>query len=334
MQTPFWLPLWQAANALLTVATDAAVVLPFMALVCLFMGRKSHREAMARAARLFVNTGIVTAVFGIVSIVGQAWVSLRLLPAASPVMEPAPLDFTAPAWRAPVTSFATWALGLVLLLLVRKIASPVFSTAAMETDEETGRKLDTKATIAAVLALVACAAFFSSMVLRNWPFLGLPDQMTEDAAFSILLKYNWRRVCAALMPAGAIVVLTYFLQLPGLSREQRKAARENREREVIPGTAEEVMPLTPVETATLRMGTAFGLAGAVFQLLDASFLAFSPEAGIGYGGYSSIMLFGPFLVTAGSLVCWAFLFAKPRRSQLLLALLPVLLILLRAVAGF
>lgn len=334
MQTPFWLPLWQAANALLTVATDAAVVLPFMALVCLFMGRKSHKKAMARAAQLFVNVGVVTAVLGLLSIVGQAWVSLRLLPAASPVMEPAPLDFTALAWRAPVTSLGSWTLGLVLLLFIRRTAAPIFSTAAIHTDEETGRRLDTRATIGALLALVACAAFFSSMVLRNWPFLGLPDQMTEDAAFSILLKYNWRRTCAALMPAGAIVVLTYFLQLPGLTREQRKTDRENREREVIPGTAEEVLPLTPVETATLRMGAAFGLAGAVFQLLDASFLAFSPEASVGYGGFSSLMRFGPFLVTAGSLVCWAFLFARPRRSQLVLALLPVLLILLRAVAGF
>ena len=87
-------------------------------------------------------------------------------------------------------------------------------------------------------------------------------------------------------------------------------------------------------TLELRMALAFALAGATFQLLDAGFVAFSSAAQMGFGGYSALLRFGPFLVTAGSLVCWAFLFAKPTRTKFLLALLPVLLILLRAVAGF
>lgn len=334
MQSPVWLPLWQAAASLLSVATDAAVVLPFMLAICLFLGRKRLRPAMAKSGRLFLTIALVTGLFGLIEIAGRGFVSLRALPAAMPQLVPYPYDFTALPWRATVLSFLIWLGSMLLLLIAGRIAARFFQTASLQMDADSERSIDRRAFWAGVISFAACVGFFATLFVRNWPFLGLPYQMTEEAATSVLLQNAWRESCAALMPAGAFAVLAMFLQFPAVSREERLREREARAREVIPGTAEETLPLSAEDTASLRMALAFALAGATFQLLDASFVAFSAAAQLGFGSYSPLLRFGPFLVTAGSLVCWAFLFAKPRRTAFLLALLPVLLILLRAVAGF
>ena len=334
MQAPVWLPVWQAAASLLSVATEAAVVLPFMAALCLFLGRRRLRSAMAGCGELFVTIALVTAIFGLIDIAGHGYVSLRALPAAMPQLVPYPFEFTSLPWRSTITSFAAWSCGILLLLVARRVARPFFQTALVDMDEDSAKKIDKWAVWAGLVAFAACVCFFATLVLRNWPFLGLPYQMTREAAISILLQNAWRESCAALMPAGGLAILALFLRLPGLSASERNREREMKSREVIPGTAEEIRPLSDKEVAELRMALAFALAGATFQLLDAGFVAFSSAAQMGFGGYSALLRFGPFLVTAGSLVCWAFLFAKPTRTKFLLALLPVLLILLRAVAGF
>lgn len=334
MQAPVWLPFWQAAASLLSVATQAAVVVPFMAAICLFLGRRRLRPAMMNCGELFLTIGLVTGLFGLLDIMGHGFVSLRALPAAMSQLVPYPYDFTSLPWRSTVTSFLAWAGGLALLLVARRLAQPVFRTAHVEMDDDSGRKRNRLAIWAGLAAIAACLCLFATLVLRNWPFLGLPYQMTREAAISILLQNAWREACAALMPAGGFAVLALFLRLPGLTAAERRRDREAKAREVIPGTTEEVRPLSEKEATSLRMALAFALAGATFQLLDAGFVAFSAAAQVGFGGYSALLRFGPFLVTAGSLVCWAFLFAKPARTKFLLALLPVLLILLRAVAGF
>ncbi len=334
MHSPVWLPLWQAAASLLHVATEAAVVLPFMLALCLFLGRKRLRPAMAKAGRLFYTIALVTGIFGLIDIAGHGFVSLRALPAAMPQLVPYPYDFMSLPWRATVLSFLIWLGSMVLVLVAGKIASRFFATASVQMDAETERGIDRVAFWAGLVAFAACVGFFATLFVRNWPFLGLPYQMTEEAATSVLLQNAWRQSCAALMPAGAIAVLAMFLQFPPVSRQDRQRARDVRTREVIPGTAEDVLPLSTDDIASLRMALAFALAGATFQLLDAGFVAFSSAAQLGFGASSALLRFGPFLVTAGSLVCWAFLFARPRRTAFLLALLPVLLILLRAVAGF
>ena len=84
MQAPVWLPVWQAAASLLSVATEAAVVLPFMAALCLFLGRRRLRSAMAGCGELFVTIALVTAIFGLIDIAGHGYVSLRALPAVGP----------------------------------------------------------------------------------------------------------------------------------------------------------------------------------------------------------------------------------------------------------
>ena len=334
MQTPFWLPIWQAAASLLSVATEVTVVLPVMVLLCLLLGRRRQREAMGRTGQLFLHIALVTAFFGAVDIAGHGFVSLQAIPASMDKLVPVPFDPFSLPWRATCTSLASWALGGLCLGICALFARPIFRTAAFSMDEDTLKGMDKKALAASAAALVAFACFFAAIILRNWPFLGLPEQMTQETVFQVLLKHSWRQSCAALMPAGGIAVFSLFLQLPGLSREQKQVERENRRQEVIPGTVPETLPLSDVESTAFRMCAAFALAGATFQLLDAGFLAFSSVAALGSGFTSALMRFGPFLVTAGSLACWAFIFVRPRRNMLFLALLPVLLILLRAVGRF
>ncbi len=334
MQPPFWLPVWRTADALLGVATSAAVVLPVMALLALLLVRRRSRAAFARAGRLFLSLGLATPLFGLLAVAGAAFVSLRLLPASVEGLEPLPFEPLSGPWLAPSTAFLSWAGGLLLLLLCRRLASPVFSAAAFETDAATANALDRRALWAAGTAFVAFLLLFASTMLRLWPFLGLPESMTTEDVFVVLLSNSWRMSCAALMPAGAMAALAFFLQLPPLPSEVRALERRRRREESIPGTAEEAAPFSQDQTLALRLCTAFALAGAAFQILDAGFLAFTPGQAFGSGPGAQLLRFGPVLVTGLCIACWAFLFAKPRRMMFLQALVPVLLIFLRAAARF
>lgn len=329
---PSWLVVWQAAASLLDVATRAATVLPVMALLALLFGRRRLRAGMAAAGRLFLDVGLVTGLLGALHIAGDGFVSIWALPSSMPNLEPAPWSVFSLPWRATNCAFVAWAVGLIYVLASRWFARPVFTAAGFETDEDTRRRFDRLSLVAGLLAAAATAFFFASLVVRHWPFLGLPEQMSEETVLRVLLKYNWRECCAALMPAGGLCVFTFFLRQPRVSPELRAKDWEQRKKAIIPGSVEEVAPFTENEIACVRMAAAFALAGAAFQLLDAAYLAFNSAAAL--QGYSIFMRLGPFIVTAGSLVCWAFIFSKPRRRQMVLALLPVLLILLRAVGGF
>ncbi len=331
---PFWLPVWQAASALLAVATDAATVFPVMLLICLLLSRGRQREAMAQAGHLFLQAGFVTAAFGALAILGQGFVNLVFLPASMSALEPLPFAPLSGPWLSTSSSFAAWTGGICFLLLCRGLARPVYRTAFADMDEETEAGMVRRSRFAACAAFAGFACFFAALVLRNWPFLGLPHQMTEGTVAQILLQHAWRESCIALMPAGAIAVLSFFLRLPPLPAELRAKDRENRRGATIPGTAEEILPFTESQATALRMCAAFGLAGAAFQLLDAGFLAFNAAASLGGGPHAALLRFGPLFVTATCLVCWAFIFSKPARRQIFLALFPVLLILLRAVAAF
>ncbi len=334
MQVPFWLAIWQAAESILNVATEAALALPVMLLLCLILGRRTQRGAMARVGQMFYKLGLVTGVFAVLAVAGSGFVSLVALPSAMPSLEPQPFEPLALPWLA--TTYATIgdAAGVLMLVFCAMLASPVWRTAVADLDANTAQWMRRRATLAACFALVAFACMAASFMVRSWPFLGLPEQMTSETVFNVLAKHTWRTCCGALLPAGALAVLHFFLSLTPVSAEIKRQNRERRRAEVIPGTAEEVAPLSDEDKITLRMCTAFALAGAAFQFMDASYVAFHSMASMGSGLRMSIMRFGPFLVTAASIVCWAFIFARPRRHQLFLALLPVLLVFLRAAGRF
>ncbi len=334
MQTPFWLPMWQAAESMLNVATESALVLPVMVLLCLGLGRRSQRGAMARAGRLFLTIGLVTGLLGALQVAAHGWINLVALPDALPSLDPLPFQPWEPAWLATTCAFLSQLGGVALLLLCRRAALPVWGTASAGMDEATARGMERRAMVACFIALLAFACLAGSYMVRSWPFLGLPEQMTQETVLQVLARHTWSTVCAALMPAGALAVLTFFLSLPPMTARQKREDREERRGEVIPGTAADLVPFSEEEKTTLRMGAAFALAGAAFQILDAGFTAFSPLASMGGGLRMTLMRFGPFLVTALSIVCWGFIFARPRRHQLFLALLPVLLIFLRAAGRF
>lgn len=334
MQTPFWLPWWQAADSILRIATESALVLPVMVLICFLLGRRNQRIPMAHAGRLFLATGLVTGLFGALTVAGQGYVSLQAIPAAMDKLVPVPFEPFARPWLATTTGFLSWIFGLVLMVSCWLFAKPCFSTACVEMDEKTEKAMQTRAIFASTAALAAFFCFGASMILRSWPFLGLPEQMTQEVVMQVLMKNTWQTACSAFMPAGALSVLTFFLQLPARTRQERRDEREHRSKEVIPGTVEDLRPFTRDQQTTVRMCAAFALAGAAFQLMDASFLAFSSMATMNGGTHGLILRFGPFIVSAASLTCWGFIFAKPRRHQLFLALLPVLLIFFRAAGNF
>ncbi len=334
MQTPFWLPLWQAAESILNVATESALVLPVMVLLCLALGRRRQREAMARAGRLFLRIGLVTGLFGGLQLAVHGFVSLIGLPAAMPGLTPLPFQPLEPAWLSTTFGVLSQLGGVVLLAICWRAALPVWNTAAARMDEDTAKGMERRTMLACLIALLAFACLAGSYMVRNWPFLGLPEQMTQETVLHVLARHTWSTACAALMPAGALAVLTFFLFLPPVTARQKREDREERRAEVIPGTAAELIPFTGEEKTTLRMAAAFALAGAAFQILDAGFTAFNPLAAMGGGMRMVLMRFGPFLVTALSIVCWGCIFARPGRHQLFPALLPVLLIFLRAAGGF
>ena len=335
MQEPFWLPIWQAIASILSIATESALVLPVMLFVCLFLGRRRQRVAMAQAGMLLHSIALVTACFGLCAVLGEGLVSLVAIPAAMPDLVPAPFEPLSETWLATTTGFAAWLAGLMLLAASWRAARPVYRTCFVEMDEATASSMTTYGTIAAFVAAAAFFLFAGSLVLRNWPFLGLPAQMTQENVLTVLVKHVWKTACAAFMPAGGLAVLTFFLQLEPVSKSVKTLDRKKRAEAVIPGTAEDIIPFSDVQKTTLRMCAAFAIAGAVFQFLDASFTAFNPLASsMGSSLRALSMRFGPFVCTAVSIVCWGILFARPRRHHFLLALLPVLLLFLRAAARF
>ncbi len=335
MQEPFWLPVWQAAYAILSVAQECALVLPFMVFLCLFLGRKRQHVAMSQTAAIFHVLGLATGVLGVLAVAGTGLVTLVFLPACMPDLVPAPFEPFSSQWLGTTTGFLSWTGAIVLFYISWLLARPVYRTSFAAMDKDTESSMMTKSTIAAVLSLAASCAFASSIVLSNWPFLGLPAQLSQEDVLMVLLKHVWRTACAALMPAGGIAALLFFLQLEPLSSGTKELDRQKRKDAVIPGTAEDICPLSDVQKTTIRMCTAFALAGAAFQFLDASYTAFNSMAPmLGNGARGILMRFGPFVTTCLSLVLWGILFARPRRQHLLLALIPVLLLSVRAAARF
>ena len=335
MQEPFWLPVWQAAYAILSIATECALVLPFMVFLCLFLGRKRHRVAMSQTASIMHVLGLATAVLGAIAVAGAGYITLIVLPSCMPDLVPAPFEPFSTQWLATTTGFLSWTGGLLLFCLSWMLARPAYRTSFAEMDKDTESSMQAKSTAAALLALVAAGIFAASIVLRNWPFLGLPAQLSQEDVLMVLIKHVWRTACAALMPAGGIAALLFFLQLEPLSASTKELDRQKRSEAIIPGTAEDICPLSDVQKTTIRMCTAFAIAGAAFQFLDASYTAFNSMAPMLSNGIRGIIMrFGPFVTTCLSLVCWGILFARPRRQHLLLALIPVLLLSVRAAAKF
>ena len=335
MQEPFWLPVWQAAYAILSIATECALVLPFMLFLCLFLGRKRQHVAMSQTAAILHVLGLATAVLGAAAVAGSGLITLVVLPSSMPDLVPAPFEPFSSQWLATTTGFLSWMGGLLLFYISWLVAHPAYRTSFAAMDKDTASSMQAKSTAAALLALAATCVFASSIVLRNWPFLGLPAQLSQEDVLMVLLKHVWRTACAALMPAGGIAALLFFLQLEPLSARTKELDKQKRSEAIIPGTAEDICPLSDVQKTTIRMCTAFAIAGAAFQFLDASYTAFNSMAPmLGNGVRGMIMRFGPFVTTCLSLVCWGILFARPRRQHLLLALIPVLLLSVRAAARF
>ncbi len=335
MQEPFWLSIWQAAYAILSIATECALVLPFMLFLCLFLGRKRQHVAMSQTAVLMHVLGLATGVLGAIAVAASGYITLVVLPSVMPDLVPAPFEPLSAQWAATTTGFLSWVGALVLLYASWLLARPVYRTSFADMDADTESAMVTRGTIAAILALAASLAFAASIVLRNWPYLGLPAQLSQEDVLMVLLKHVWRTACAALMPAGGLSCLLFFLQLDPLSSKTKELDKKKRAEAVIPGTAEDICPFSDVQKTTIRMCTAFAIAGAAFQFLDASYTAFNSMAPmLGNSIRGMIMRFGPFVTTCISLVCWGILFARPRRQHLLLALIPVLLLSVRAAARF
>lgn len=326
---PLWFTIWRSVDALLAIALNAALVLPLMLAACLALGRARHREAMADMGSLCLTLGMGASLFGLLDLVARALVDLRFLPAAMPSLTPLPFAPLSGPWLASTTTICLWVAGMSLLWAA--------AVQAMRAWSDTGDKAPSprrRDIVAAIVALLAFACLFVSVITRNWPFLGLPDGMTEEKVFFILLNHAWRVSCGALMPAGALVLLAFFLRMPGMGAEETHRARQARAADAT--GCVDPFRLEGAPAVSLRMGAAFAIAGAVFQFLDASFLALGyGTGGTGPGGPMGFLLkYGPFLVTALCLACWTYLFAKPRRTGLFLALFPAMLLILRAVARF
>lgn len=327
---PSWFGIWQSIDSLLRIGLDAGLVFPLMLALCLLAGRTKHREAMAAAGRLCLGLGLGAAAFGLLDILCRALVDLRFLPDALPNLEPLPFEPFSLPWLSSTSTALLWIAGMLLLWLAGCRGERLWGTAALATDPATARSLRRQGTLAAVVALLSFTCLFATVITRNWPFLGLPDQMTREGVFLVLLNHGWRLSCSALMPAGALAVLAFFLGLPPIPAQELAAGRAARKGDVTGNT--QPFALAPEQATTLRMAAAFAIAGAVFQFLDAGFLAFGYGSGI--RGRGMIFTYGPFVVTALSLACWIYLFSRPRRTGLFLALLPVMFLVLRAVVRF
>ena len=130
MQEPFWLPVWQAAYAILSIATECALVLPFMVFLCLFLGRKRHRVAMSQTASIMHVLGLATAVLGAIAVAGAGCITLIVLPSCMPDLVPAPFEPFSTQWLATTTGFLSWTGGLLLFCLSWMLARPAYRTSA------------------------------------------------------------------------------------------------------------------------------------------------------------------------------------------------------------
>ena len=322
MQLPLWFSLWQSLDSLLAIALNAAEAFPFLLFLCLFLFRSRRAPFLADSGRIFLKLGLICAVIGAGDLLLRGLVDLEFLPAALDKLEPLPFEPFSSPWLGTTTTLAAWIAGIVLLYLTGNGARTLFLTSGMGTDEDTARRLSKKAGLLSAGAFIAFVCFFASIITRNWPFLGLPEQMTQQRVAEVLLAHAWRMTCGSLMPAGALAILAFFFSITNgtfrnASGDEKKPAL-----------------LEDEDARTLRMICAAAIAGGAFQFLDAGFVAFSYSSGLGVGIKSSLMRFGPFFTTGLSLACWVFLFARPRRDAFFLALLPVLLILFKAALRF
>lgn len=322
MQLPLWFSLWQSLDSLMAIALNAAEVFPFLLFLCLFLFRSRRAPFLADSGRLFLKFGLVCAVIGAVNLLCRGLVDLEFLPACLDKLEPLPFEPFSKPWLGTTTTMAAWLAGMAILYVTGRGAQTLFLTSCMGTDDGTAERLRRKAGLLSLGAFAAFLCFFASIVTRNWPFLGLPEQMTEQRVVEVLLAHAWRMTCSSLMPAGALAILGYFFALT--TGTVRRAD----------GGEDRPALLEGENARALRMLCAAAIAGGVFQFLDAGFVAFSYSSGMGVGIKSQLMRFGPFFTTGLSLACWVFLFAKPRRDAFFLALLPVLLLLFKAALRF
>ena len=58
MQLSFWLPVWRACDGVLSLALDAAAVLPLMLGLCLLLARSAKGSFLAKPARLYRTLGL------------------------------------------------------------------------------------------------------------------------------------------------------------------------------------------------------------------------------------------------------------------------------------
>ena len=325
MQLSFWLPVWRACDGVLSLALDAAAVLPLMLGLCLLLARSAKGSFLAKPARLYRTLGLGCMVMGLGLIAARTAVDLRFIPMSMDRLVPPPFQPFSGPWLGCTTTFLLFLAAAALLWLDGPLMQPVFQSQARGAAAQ--KRIRLRADLAAAAAFAAFFCCFASIVSRNWPFMGLPEGMTQQRAFEVLLSHAWRTSCASLMPAGAIAVLALQLQLARApeSAEEREARRRKKRAE------DKTAPLLPQEEAQCaRMGLALALSGAVFQFLDAGFVAFSYSASMGAGLKSALAQYTPVCVTGLSLACWGMLFARPRRHAVLLALLPFLLMLFQA----
>ena len=321
MSQPFWLSAWRACDGVLSLALDAATVLPFMLGLCLILSRSAKGAFLATPARLYRALGLGCLAVGLALVAARAAVDLRFFPMSMDHLVPVPFQPFAGPWLASTTTFLLLLAAAALLWLAGGLMRPVFQ------NQTRGRRIRLRADLAAAAAFAAFLCCFASIVSRNWPFMGLPEGMTQQRAFEVLLSHAWRTSCASLMPAGAIAV--FALQM--LLARAPESAEEKEARKRGSRSGEARTPLLPQQEAqSVRMGLAFAIAGAVFQFLGASFIAFSYSAAMGQGLRSALAQYTPVCVTGLSIAGWGMLFARPRRHALFLALLPVLLVLFRA----
>ena len=213
MQLPLWFSLWQSLDSLLAIALNAAEAFPFLLFLCLFLFRSRRAPFLADSGRIFLKLGLICAVIGAADLLLRGLVDLEFLPAALDKLEPLPFEPFSSPWLGTTTTLAAWIAGIVLLYLTGNGARTLFLTSGMGTDEDTARRLSKKAGLLSAGAFIAFVCFFASIITRNWPFLGLPEQMTQQRVAEVLFAHAWRMTCGSLMPAGALAILAFFFSI-------------------------------------------------------------------------------------------------------------------------
>lgn len=213
MQLPLWFSLWQSLDSLLAIALNAAEAFPFLLFLCLFLFRSRRAPFLADSGRIFLKLGLICAVIGAGDLLLRGLVDLEFLPAALDKLEPLPFEPFSSPWLGTTTTLAAWIAGIVLLYLTGNGARTLFLTSGMGTDEDTARRLSKKAGLLSAGAFIAFVCFFASIITRNWPFLGLPEQMTQQRVAEVLFAHAWRMTCGSLMPAGALAILAFFFSI-------------------------------------------------------------------------------------------------------------------------